>query len=187
MLTEKEIENALAVLREVKSESSKNDRYGFEDEWNVFLKKMQFLSPKAFGTRIQNRIIEKNNFNKVKASRDKGDFEYDGKYYEFKVSILNASNKAANFVNIRPYQDIEGYYLIVVNTNTSPYQTSQYYLSKAQMDKELEHLHAGAANGTKESNKANKNISYRFSIDLMGDNDNSRRWAKEYRTNNLKL
>jgi len=63
-----DLDIALKTLREVKSKSSKNLRYGFELGWEDFIKIMQFLSPKSFGTRIQNRIIEKNNFIKVNPS-----------------------------------------------------------------------------------------------------------------------
>lgn len=187
MHNDSQIEIALQILREIKEDSSKDSKYGFNDDWNTFIKKMQFLSPKSFGTRIQNRIIEKNNFKIVSASKDRGDFEKDGKYFEFKTTILTPSNTGANFVNVRPYQEIDGYYCLVVNTNVSPYETKQFYLTKEQMDKELKLLKANASNGTLESNKENKNLSYRFTIDFSAENGSAVRWINEYLINSLKL
>lgn len=187
MHNDNQIEIALQILREIKENSSKDTKYGFNDEWTTFIKKMQFLSPKAFGTRIQNRIIEKNEFEKVSAFYDKGDFKKDGEYFEFKTTILTPSNKGANFVNIRPYQQIKGYYCLVIDTNISPYETTQFYLTKEQMDKELELFKANASNGTMEANKENKNVSYRFTIDFSTKNESSVRWISKYRINSLKL
>lgn len=187
MHNESQIEIALQILREIKEDSSKDSKYGFNDEWNTFIKKMQFLSPKSFGTRIQNRIIEKNDFEKVSASEDKGDFRKSGKYFEFKTTILTPSNTGANFVNVRPYQKIDGYYCLVVDTNVTPYETMQFYLTKEQMDTELELLKANAANGTIKSNKENKNVSYRFTIDFSTENESAIRWINEYLINSLKL
>jgi hypothetical protein len=187
MHDETQIEKALQILREIKENSSIDLRYGFEDDWNTFIRKMQFLSPKSFGTRIQNRIIEKNDFIKSNASLDLGDFEKNGRYFEFKTTLLTPSNRGANFVNIRPYQKIDGYYCLVVNTNVSPYQTFQFYLTKKQMETELKVLKANASNGTTISNQDNKNISYRFTVDISLNNENAFRWLNEYKIDYLKL
>jgi hypothetical protein len=182
-----ELDLALNFLRIIKEESSKDERYGFEDEWNIFIKKMQFLSPKSFGTRIQNRIIDKNNFVKNSPFDNKGDFKIDNQYFEFKTSLITTSNRLANFVNIRPYQSIDGYYCLVVDTNKTPYLTSIFKLTKDQMNFELEILKANSSNGTKTSNQENKNVSLRFSIDLSNENENQKRWNSNYLTNLLHL
>jgi hypothetical protein len=181
------IEKALEILREIKKNSNENPRFGFDEDWISFIKKMQFLSPKSFGTRIQNRIIEKNNFGKVNPSDDMGDFSSEGNFFEFKTSILTTSNKGANFVNIRPYQNIYGYFCLVVNTNELPYETHQFYLNKIQMAEELIFMKANASNGTIVSNKENKNISYRFTLDFSTQNDNLKRWLDNYTINHLIL
>jgi hypothetical protein len=186
-MTSQELDIALKTLREVKLNSSQDLRYGFDLNWEDFIKVMQFLSPKSFGTRIQNRIIEMNNFTKVNPSDDNGDFSISGKYFEFKTSILTTSNKLANFVGIREYQEkIDGYILIVIDTNSTPYKTYQFQLSKDQMKEELKLMKANPSNGTSQSNKLNKNISYRFSIDLISDNENSKRW-NNYKIESLQL
>lgn len=187
MYDNEQLEIALEILREIKLDSNLDARYGFDDDWVTFMKKMQFLSPKSFGTRIQNRIIEKNNFDKVNPSYDKGDFSYEGNFFEFKTSILTTSNKGANFVNIRPYQNIDGYFCLVINTNQLPYETHQFYLSKFQMKEELILMKANASNGTIISNKENKNITYRFTLDFSTQNDNLRRWFDNYSINYLVL
>lgn len=185
-MTSQDLEIALKTLREVKLKSSEDPKYGFDLKWDDFINIMQFLSPKSFGTRIQNRIIEKNMFVKENPSLDKGDFQITGKHFEFKTTILTTSNRLANFVSIRPYQDIEGYILLVIDTNSTPYKTFQFQLSKDQMKKELELLKANPSNGTKQSNLRNQNISFRFSIDLDTGNNNSIRW-KDYEINFLEL
>lgn len=181
-----DLDIALKTLREIKTKSSNDLRFGFDLEWNNFIKVMQFLSPKSFGTRIQNRIIENNNCLKTNPSKDLGDFEMNRKKYEFKTSLLTTSNKLANFVGIRPYQKIDGYILIVVDTNSTPYNTLQYCLTKEQMDEELKLLKANPSNGTMASNEFNQNISFRFSIDLITENLNSIRWHK-YKIDSLHL
>ena len=90
-------------------------------------------------------------------------------------------------MNIRPYQKIDGYYCLVVNTNNSPYETKQFYLTKEQMDKELGLLKANASNGTIASNKENKNVSFRFTINFSTENKSAVRWVNEYMINSLKL
>lgn len=136
-MTSQELDIALKTLREIKSNSSQDLRYGFNLDWEDFIKVMQFLSPKSFGTRIQNRIIEKNNFTKVNPSADKGDFLVLDEYFEFKTSIITTSNKVANFVGIREYQKIDGYIMIVIDTNSTPYRTLKFKLSTEQMKTEL--------------------------------------------------
>lgn len=187
MIQENEIDKALQILRQIKLESNKDDKYAFSDDWNTFIKKMQFLSPKSFGTRIQNRIIDKNGLDKTNPTDDLGDFCREKKVFEFKTSIINTSNKVANFVNLRKYQKIDGYYLVVINTNKNPYETLQFKLSKEEMNRELELMNANPSNGTKKSNEGNENVSFRFSIDLFSINDNSIRWKDKYLTNDLIL
>ena len=58
-MKEAELNSFLEKFYKLKKESIE-PRYGFDDKWDTFIKKILMLSPKSYGTKIQNRVIEKN-------------------------------------------------------------------------------------------------------------------------------
>jgi hypothetical protein len=177
-MTNIELDNFLKIFYQLK-ENSIDSRYGFDDEWNIFIKKVLALSPKSYGTKIQNRIIEKNNLSSVKANEDLGDFEQNNKYFEIKTSLITITNKTANITGIRPWQQVDGYYIFIIDAKKYDIITTySFKLSKDEMESELEILKAIPINGTKKANEGNTQSALRFGLPL--ESENFTRWIKNY-------
>lgn len=177
-MTNIELDNFLKIFYQLKKNSI-NSKYGFDDEWNIFIKKILALSPKSYGTKIQNRIIEKNNLLSVKANEDLGDFKKDNEYFEIKTSLISITNKTANITGIRPWQQLDGYYIFIIDAKEHEVITTySFKLSKDEMDSELRTLKAIPVNGTKKANKGNSQSALRFGLPLEGEN--FKRWKKDY-------
>jgi hypothetical protein len=177
-MTEIELNNFLNIFYKLKADST-DPRYGFDDEWNTFIKKVLALSPKSYGTKIQNRIMEKNNLESVKANEDKGDFKINNKYFEVKCSLITVTNKTANITGVRPWQDVDGYYIFIIDAKDyKNIMTYSFKLSKQEMAKELKILNAIPINGTKKANEGNTKSALRFGLSL--ENENFTRWKKDY-------
>jgi len=177
-MTDIELNNFLNIFYELKR-NSKDPRYGFNDNWNTFIKKVLALSPKSYGTKIQNRIMEKNNLESVKANEDKGDFKIDNKYFEIKCSLITVTNITANITGIRPWQDVDGYYIFIIDAkDCKNIITYSFKLSKIEMENELKVLNACPINGTKKANEGNTKSALRFGFSL--ESENFKRWCKDY-------
>jgi hypothetical protein len=182
-LTNEELNGFLKTFYEIK-EQSISKTYGFDDEWNIFIKKVLPLSPKSFGTKIQNRVIFKNALQQVKANEDKGDFEKNNQYFEIKTSLLTVTNKTANITGVRPWQKIEGYYIFIVNAkDLENISTYSFRLTKDEMEKEIETLKAIPINGTKKANKGNQNLPLRFGLSVNVTSEHFKRWEECYAIN----
>jgi len=180
-------EELLRLYAQFKDES-KDEDFGFDDEWLLFLKKMCLLSPKSYGTKIQNRVIIRNNFNKVSQKDDKGDFEINNEYYELKTSVITVTNKTANISGLRKYQNINGYYILLIDASDyNRPQTYIYKLSKKEMNNEMKTMKACPLNGTKQANINNKNIPYRIGLLIKDDSKDFKRWNELYTCNDLIL
>ncbi|WP_130536986.1 hypothetical protein [Thiomicrorhabdus indica] len=177
-MTNEELDIFLRTFYEIK-EQSVSGSYGFDDNWNIFIKKILALSPKSYGTKIQNRVIFQNDLKHVKANEDKGDFRKNSKYYEIKTSILTVTNKAANITGVRPWQPIDGYYILIIDARDfENICTYNFHLTKEQMSEELKCLKALPLNGTKRANEGNINLPQRFQLSL--NDGNFKRWVQRY-------
>lgn len=177
MLNE-ELNDFLKTFYEIKDKSTSKN-YGFNDDWNIFVKKILPLSPKSYGTKIQNRIIFKNDLQQVKANLDRGDFKKNNCYFEIKTSLLTVTNKSANITGVRQWQEIDGYYIFIIDAiNFEKINTYTFRITKDEMEKELGCLGAIPLNGTKRANEGNKNLPLRFGLSL--DSENFKRWCKSY-------
>lgn len=160
---------------------SKEEQYGFDDKWEVFIKKILFLSPKSYGTKIENRLIFKHKLNKVAANLNKGDFEKSGKFYEIKTSILTPTNNIANITGIRLWQNISGYFIFIIDArilkNIIIYP---FFITKEDMVNQQNYLSFTPTSGTKEINKNNNNISMGFHIKVDENDDNFKKWREEF-------
>jgi DNA-binding ferritin-like protein (Dps family) len=177
-MTDIELNNFLNIFYKLKIDS-KDPRYGFNDNWNTFIKKVLALSPKSYGTKIQNRIMEKNNLQSVKANEDKGDFKINNKYFEVKCSLITVTNTTANITGIRPWQNIDGYYIFIIDAKDyKNITTYSFKLSRVEMKKEQEVLNFCPINGTKKANEGNTNSALRFGFSL--ESESFKRWCKDY-------
>ena len=166
--------------KDIRELAYKNKNLGFDWNLNDFINLMRLLPPQNYGTRIENRIINKLNLKKINANENKGDcVDDDNNFIEIKASIVDNVNIFLNIANIRNYQNLD-YYLICcfdcrINDKLKLYS---FVLSKSEMINECELLNATAQIGTKESNLLNENIEKRLSIEI--NNKIFERWLKLY-------
>ncbi len=177
----KKLDELNKIIDDIKKEASNNPEYGFDDDWDIFIRKMMPLTTQMSSPRIQNYIFKKKGWTKVKASQNKGDIKNDlGQYLEVKATIITSSNPYVNIVQIRLWQDIWGYYIFVIDTKRD-YETTQFTLSKADMIDAVK-LDGRSAHGTFEANKANKNKEWAIHFRWEKGNSTYKRWIEKYKS-----
>jgi hypothetical protein len=183
-----DIRNALDIIQEVREVASNDMEYGFKDDFDTFISKMLCLNPQSYGSRIQKYLISRFGLTGVSASKDLGDFtDQFGEYWELKVSLVTPTNLCLNLVQIRPWQEIQGYYCIAIDTRISPFTEHTFCLTKSQMEEECILMNATAAHGTKTVTAKNNKTELRLSIKI-DDNDKSfLRWCKKYGKKKMRL
>ena len=129
-----------------------------------------YKNPNQYGCAIESELIKQNNWYAVKASEDRGDFKTSaqkyieantstGRYVEVKTSAMSISNDIFNMCNIRPWQKIDGYLVVVFQT--LPYQDWCFYIPKRKMEPLIDN--ASPQSNTKQS-AIGGNIGMRLSI-----------------------
>ena len=116
------------------------------------------LNPQSYGAKIQKRWIKDNLYTSVSSSENRGDYKEGTSFVEFKVSYQ--SNEGWTLLQLRPYQDIERYDILLVDKK---YNYRLYKIPKEIMENLIE-KYGGHCHGTKVSNMDNKNIEYRMDI-----------------------
>ena len=117
-----------------------------------------YLNPSGYGTKIENRWILENGYEKLSNKLGRGDYKDGIDFVEFKVSYK--SNEKYTFLQFRPFQDIDRYDLMMVDYNMN---YSIYKIPKNIMIKLIEES-ADVCHGTKEHNILNKNLEYRITM-----------------------
>jgi hypothetical protein len=176
------IKEALKTQTEVRTLVLKNKNIGSSLSIRDFIIVMQMLTPQSYGSRVQNRLINQLGFIPIESKDNSGDCEDSfGDRWEIKSSIINSSNNSLNLVQIRPWQDIKGYIIVVFDTRIDPMDIQVYRLDINQMKRECELCNANSAHGTKNANINNKNIELRFSIKIDREDAIFKRW-QQYRS-----
>ncbi len=119
-----------------------------------------FLTPQSRSPLWQNYFIAKVGAAKVKAKDNRGDFEWNSKFYEYKISGFNADSNL-HMVQVRIWQNCD-YVVQYVSPDCNPPIT--FLLEHKQMAEELNMLKATSAHGTKKANINNANIELRCSL-----------------------
>ena len=139
---------------------------------------MNCLNPQSYGGRIANRLsmeLGLSNSDNI----DKGDKKINKLYLEFKGSIITSSNSQLNLVQIRPWQEIDGYIFYMWDIrNIDNIKLYFFYLSINDMRFELKNRKISNAHGTNKANKNNKNIELALRIDINSNDFNY--WIKNY-------
>ena len=175
------IENAFKINQDIKTESTLDKRFGFDFPFSSFIYSMSILTPQMYGARLESYIIEKFKLNRVSAKDGLGDFQDTlCKKSELKISIITVTNNCLNMVQIRPWQDINGYLMIAIDTRSIPVKLYAFNLSKQQLLDELGILNASSAHGTKKANVSNGNIELRMSLKIDNNDANFLRWMSKY-------
>ena len=172
-----DIEKALKIIDKARKEGIKDKEYGFNDDWDDFMKRMRVLTSQSNGSRIQNYIFKAFGWEKVDQKLDKGDVKNNlGQYFEVKVTTITTSNNTANIVQIRPWQKISGHHIFVIDS-LNEYRVTHYFLTKSEMKTEIEYC-ANHSHGTKESNKENHHIEWSIRIPWKEKDKVFQRWKK---------
>lgn len=149
----------LKLLEEIES-----TRCNFREstDFNHFLLDCKlYLNPSSYGKKIENRWIRENLYKKISKNLDRGDYVDGDKYVEFKVSYKSRNtNNTWSFLQIRPYQMIDRYDLMIIDYKMN---YSVYSVPTIEMKKILG-LYGEACHGTLKSNMNNDNIEYRITV-----------------------
>jgi ribosomal protein L23 len=181
IITIEEIEGAINILDIVRKEAIMNSKYGFDDDWIIFNKKMRILTTQSSGGRIQDYIFRKLGWIRVSSKLDRGDVKNSlGQYFEVKVTTITTSNTTANVIQIRLWQKISDYHIFVIDS-TKNYKLTHFQLSKSEMSDEVKLCGATSAHGTKEASLSNKNIEYAIHFNWNEKDCIYKRWVEKYK------
>lgn len=175
-----DITNAVIIKNRVQKEAEKDPSYGFSDPFPIFVKKMLLINPQSYGSRLSNyfkdRVFKGES---VSQSDDLGDIFSEKGFFEVKCSLITDVNKTLNIVQIRNWQNIDGYYCIAIDTRTFPYRIFFFSLTKEQMQNEVLKLGTNA-HGTKKANKENVNVEKKITLKIKDNNYDFQRWCSLY-------
>jgi hypothetical protein len=170
------LDSVLAYVGGIRREAKRDARFGFDGPWLRFARLMLLLTPQAYGTRMQRYFTEWYGWRTVGAKDDAGDACDGGEQVEVKVSFITDTNAKANFVQIRPWQGIDGYRCFVIDQDLRIWR---FDLTKAQMTRELAML-GTVAHGTAGAVEANLNREYAVRLAWDARNGHLQRWLHRY-------
>lgn len=137
-----------------------------------FYKITSLLSPQSRSPIWEKYFIQKHKCKKVSARENKGDFEKNGLFYEYKASGYNRNN-SVNIVQIRLWQQCN--YIVQSISDKSIFT---FKLTHQEMKKEVERLRATSAHGTKKISSENKHRELRMT--LWCRSEDWSRWISRY-------
>lgn len=172
------VNSCLPLLMEIRGEAIKTKNWGQELSLADFAKAMLCLNPQSSGGRIDKRLSEY--LNLIKSDNlNRGDRKSaNDEYFEWKGSLFTSSNSILNLVQIRPWQDINYILYVFDMRNLSNVQMQFFFLSKEQMELEIENCKISSAHGTKDSNANHDNIE--LALRIEADSDLYKRWVRDY-------
>lgn len=180
-IPEEDIDTTIKILDIVREEAIKIKRYGFDDDWVLFMKKMRLLNSQSSGAKYQNRIFESLGWEVVSQKLGKGDVKNSlNQHFEVKASVITTSNPLVNMVQIRPWQDIAGHYIFVIDSFNN-YHVTTFYLSKAEMKEEIK-LCGQYSHGTTQINEGNQHREYSIRFNWVKKDEIYKRWQKYKQT-----
>ena len=182
METLKELLKRAEVKRNIQRQSRQEDLWYDYDPISFYIKMHLDLPSQSYGTRIQNYICSKAGVTTVPSSEDRGDcVNMYGVYHEIKIAYKTWKNDSYNFLQIRPWQEVD--YLLVGIDPDNGYEASYYYLTHAQVLVE-DVLIGNNCHGTKKANINNKHTSRKLSF--KENTSVHRRWIKQYKLDSFK-
>lgn len=162
---------------------------------STFFVSMAYLTPQSYGAKIQKYVANRLGMAPVHVQKDQGDWtDSENRFFELKSSLLTDTNAAMNLVQIRKWQNLDGYFALAVdlrdikpedeNWNKFSERVHVFYLTKEQMLYECDILKAPNAHGTKEATSANANVELRLSINVSETDPIFNRWCDNYKIDN---
>lgn len=183
------IEEIFALYNNLQAAICANPRFGFDFDWGTFCKLLSMLSINARGTRLQNRIAEKNEYECISANENRGDVKTPtGQYVEIKCSILTVANSEATIRGIRPWQKLDAYLIVIIDLRSEDGpNTYCFWVESKAMEEECEKLNARPVSGTKHANSENKNIPLGFNLKVDAQDEHFKRWREHYSSEDITL
>lgn len=137
-----------------------------------FYKISSLLTPQSRSLIWQNYFMAKHNCKSINRNENKGDFEKNGMFYEYKASGYNRNN-AVNIIQIRLWQNCD--YVIQAISDES---VVTFVLTHHQMEEETKKLMTSSAHGTPAVTSVNPRNELR--VTLRRDSEDWDRWMKRY-------
>lgn len=138
-----------------------------------FYKISSVLTPQSRSPMWERYFREKHGCAAVKKDQNNGDFEKDGKHYEYKASGYNADG-GVYIVQIRLWQHCD-----YVVQSISDDGAVTFVLSHAEMTEETKRLNATVAHGTKDISSVSRHVELRMT--LKPGTEDWTRWMRLYR------
>lgn len=150
-------------------------------EWNDFIKVVSMMNIKTCGTRIEQRVLKANGWQKIKGHSSHGDGKKpDGAVVEIKSSIISPMpGSSVTFRGIRPHHDISEYIFILVDLRQfkeSPI-THIFKLSKDDIHNEKDIFKTLRPYNMKKADREKNVIS---ELGTSFKNGDLERWIKQY-------
>lgn len=120
------------------------------------------LTPQSYGPRIQKYFQTKYKLKSISPQEGAGDFEAIHSKVEVKVTCLNDTNSKANIVQVRPWQNVDYFIIVVDIRDLDNVQIIKLYLTHEEMKKRS--CNWGSAHGTKKVNEVNEHIELRKTL-----------------------
>lgn len=141
-IVESELDTLIRLRRELRSISNKDLN---NLSWPLFLKVLRASrTPQSYTSKLEERIFKNQGWKKVPSREGRGDaVDSMGFYYEIKISWIVEANSSVNMVQLRPWQNLNGGYYIVVIEEFSK-NIHIFKLSKKEMEKAIKEFGSSA-------------------------------------------
>lgn len=137
-----------SIKQELRLETNGNDTWGFGEPWDLFVAKAYCLNPQSYGIRIENYMKHHAGLENVPNTEERGDTKNKyGVHFEIKVSYKDVATQSYNFIQIRPWQKVNGYVCVAIDPQDN-YKTHRFYLTNSEMNSELIRI-GNSAHGNK--------------------------------------
>lgn len=158
--------------------------------WETFVRLVSMRNLRSRGVDIEKWVIEKNKWETVKQSEQRGDAKYDGNYIEVKSSIVTPLKKSSiTLRGVRNWEHIDDFCFIVIDyRNYKENKIPVYVFRIWRHEFEEESTKHGLLKGyslSKKANQANQNIPLGITMKIGDENFN--RWVKRYTIRKVNL
>lgn len=148
--------------------------------WETFQLAMRLLNPQSYGAQFETRVREAYGWDKVNATRRKGDAKFfDGeeeKFTEIKISLITDVDIMIHIVQIRPNHKMDFYDIFVIYQDGN---FEHFRLTKDEIYEELLLTGHNLAHGTIDNNDREADNA-EFRIDFPAGSEVHKRWKEKY-------
>lgn len=143
-----------------------NREMDFSLELNDFICQAYIkLNPNSYGMKIQEKLRQTLSVKNVPASLGRGDYEFNNKFAEVKVSFLGSKTDSYSITHLRLWQQINFYLFCFIDCKDN-FKPNFYLIDKNIINK----LKLGFMNGTPEANLNNHNVELRATVKTDSEN-----------------